>query len=390
MEQNFNITSEGVESPKKSNMTFHMQDFNAAFVPQYQEVVKNKPWVFYGDDNMFPNHLMALYQYSALNRACLNAISYAVKGKNLKVIEGDEGRIVMANRSETLYEVFEKCAIDRVIFGGYALNIVKSQDGGIAEIYHMDFSRLRAGKEDEFTNVGTYYYSVDWKNTNKYKPLELPAFSMLPDSGPSQVMYFKSYSPGMSYYPPPDYLGGITTIQLDIEIKNFHWNNMQNSMMPSVAVTFTNGVPSEEERDIIYRQLDAKYSSTNNAGKWFLFFSENPETAPIITPIQNNASDGWYTSMAPQVEQTVLTAHRITSPMILGIKESGQLGGRNELLDAYNLFLEVVVKPIQSEMLKDFEKVLFLKDKQSIKLEIEQNQILPDIEDVIKGDITGI
>jgi hypothetical protein len=165
---------------------------------------------------------------------------------------------------------------------------------------------------------------------------------------------------------------------------------MQNSMMPSVAVTFTNGVPSEEERDIIYRQLDAKYSSTNNAGKWFLFFSENPETAPIITPIQNNASDGWYTSMAPQVEQTVLTSHRITSPMILGIKESGQLGGRAELLDAYNLFLEVVVKPIQAEMLKDFEKVLFLKDKQSIKLEIEQNQILPDIEDVIKGDITGI
>jgi hypothetical protein len=136
--------------------------------------------------------------------------------------------------------------------------------------------------------------------------------------------------------------------------------------------------------------LDAKYSSTNNAGKWFLFFSETPETAPIITPIQNNASDGWYNAIAPQVEQTILTSHRITNAMILGIKESGTLGGREELLDSYNLFLEIVIKPIQNEMLKDFEKVLFLRDREKIKLEIEQNNILPDIEDTIIGDVKGI
>jgi hypothetical protein len=384
--------SENIEPKKK--FEFMMQEFSAAQVPQYQEVIKNKPWVFYGDDNLFPNHLLALYQYSSINRACLNAITYGVKGKNLLVKEGDDSSIIMANRSETIYEVFEKCVMDRIIFGGYALNIVKSNDGDISEFYHMDFSKLRAGKEDEFTNVGSYYYSVDWRSStysqNKYKPIELPSFNMLPDSSPSQVMYFKTYTPGMSYYPAPDYLGGVTTIQLDIEIKNFHLNNMQNSMMPSVAVSFTNGVPSEEERDMIYRQLDAKYSSTNNSGKWFLFFSENPETAPIITPIANNASDGWYSSMAPQVEQTILTSHRITSPMILGIRVEGQLGGRAEMLDAYDLFLETVVKPIQEEMLKDFEKVLFLRDKKQIKLSIEQNQLLPTIEQTVVGDVKGI
>jgi hypothetical protein len=76
--------------------------------------------------------------------------------------------------------------------------------------------------------------------------------------------------------------------------------------------------------------------------------------------------------------------------MILGIKEAGTLGGREELLDSYNLFLEIVIKPIQNEMIKDFEKVLFLRDKEKIKLEIKQNQLLPDIEQTIEGDITGI
>jgi hypothetical protein len=367
---------------EKNKYGLHIQEFNAAYVPQFQEVIKNKPWVFYGDDNMFPNHLLTNYQYSPITRACANATMYGVKGKDLIVKEGDPNAIGMANRSETLYEVYEKCVVDRIIFGGFALNIVKSNDGGIAEIYHTDFSRLRAGKEDMFGNVGTYYYSVDWKGTQinpqKWKPVELPAFNMVDEDSPSQIYYVKKYQPMMSYYPAPDWIASLTTSQLDIEIRNFHLNNTQNSMMPSMSVSFTNGVPSEEERDILMRQLEAKYTSTNNGGKVFLFFSENPETAPVIAPIPNNASDAWYSQMAPQIDQTILTAWGISSPMLLGIKTSGQLGGRAEMLDAYNLFLQTRIIPIQEDMLKTFEKLLFLKNKSIIKLGIEQNQILPD------------
>jgi hypothetical protein len=153
-----------------------------------------------------------------------------------------------------------------------------------------------------------------------------------------------------------------------------------------MSVSFTNGVPSEEERDILMRQLEAKYTSTNSAGKIFLFFSENPETAPVIAPLPNNASDAWYSNMAPQIDQTILTAWGISSPMLLGIKTEGQLGGRTEMLDAYNLFLQTRIIPIQEEMLKTFEKLLFLRDKQTIDLGIEQNQILPD-EEQSKVDI---
>jgi hypothetical protein len=383
-----------MEQETKLKNSIHIHEFGAANVPQYQEVVKNKPWVYYGDDNLFPNHLLALYQYSSTNRACINAIGYGVKGRDLIVKEGNKDLIGMANRSETFYDIFEKCVMDRIIFGGFALNIVKSNDGGISEIYHTDFSRLRAGKEDQFTNVGTYYYSVDWRsstfNTNKFKPLEIPAFSMGLDSEPSQIMYFKRYCPGMSYYPPPDYLGGVTTIQLDIEISNFHLNNTQNSMMPSVAVIFKNGVPAEEERDVLYRQLEQKYASTNNAGKFFLFFSENPETAPEILPIPNNASDAWYTQMQPQIEQKIMQSHRIVNPMILGVKTAGQLGGRNEILESYDLFLEIVLKPIQEEILSAFEKVIFLKNKEIVKLGVEQNQILPTIQQEAVGNQIGV
>jgi hypothetical protein len=381
-------------SDTKLKNNIHIQEFGMpAAVPQYQEVVKNKPYIFYGEDNLFPNHLLALYQYSSINRACINAIIYGVKGKNLLVKEGNPDAIAMANRNETVYEVMEKCITDRILFGGYALNIVKSNDGGIAEFYHTDFSRLRAGKQDMFGNTGTYWYSVDWKGTQvnpqKFKPIEIPAFNMTDDTT-SQIMYVKSYIPGMDYYTAPDWVAAITSIQLDIEIKNFHLCNTQNSMMPSMAVSFKNGTPNEEEMTMIQRQLEAKYTSTNNAGKFFLFFSENAESAPDITAIPNNASDAWYANMAPQIEQTVLSAFRITSPQILGIKTAGQLGGREELLDAYQLFLQTVIIPIQESMLKTFEKLIFLRDKQTINLQIEQNQILPTENQAIVDKIQGI
>jgi hypothetical protein len=381
-------------SDTKLKNNIHIQEFGMpAAVPQYQEVVKNKPYIFYGEDNLFPNHLLALYQYSSINRACINAIIYGVKGKNLLVKEGNPGAIAMANRNETVYEVMEKCITDRILFGGYALNIVKSNDGGIAEFYHTDFSRLRAGKQDVFGNTGTYWYSVDWKGTQvnpqKFKPIEIPAFNMTDDTT-SQIMYVKSYIPGMDYYTAPDWVAAITSIQLDIEIKNFHLCNTQNSMMPSMAVSFKNGTPNEDEMTMIQRQLEAKYTSTNNAGKFFLFFSENAESAPDITAIPNNASDAWYTNMAPQIEQTILSAFRITSPQILGIKTAGQLGGREELLDAYQLFLQTVIIPIQESMLKTFEKLIFLRDKQTINLQIEQNQILPTENQAIVDKIQGI
>jgi hypothetical protein len=44
--------------------------------------------------------------------------------------------------------------------------------------------------------------------------------------------------------------------------------------------------------------------------------------------------------------------------MLLGVKTEGQLGGRNELLQAYELYMNSVVKPFQNQLLKTFKKLL--------------------------------
>ena len=355
-------------------------NFAAAELPKFVEVLNRKDWVYYGEDNLWTQHLIDMYNYSSLHRTCINAKVDGVNGEELYTEDPlKESRLRLANSMESVYDVYQKAAMDYVLFGGFALNIIWKNDRslGIAEIYHMDFSKLRAGKSDDFDVVNEYYYSADWENTRKYPPKVLPAFN-INNEGASQVYYFKPYTPNQSYYPNASYLGSATAIQLDIEIKRFHLHNIQNSLNPSLFISMNNGIPSAEERESIFRHLENKYSGGNTAGSLFLSFAESKEHEPTITPISNNGNDNYYAALNESIQNSILTGHRISSPLLLGIQRPGALGGRQELLDSAEHFLNLVIKPIQNQLLSIFEKLLFIRDGEPIELAIKQNEIIED------------
>jgi hypothetical protein len=238
----------------------------------------------------------------------------------------------------------------------------------------MDISKLRSGKVDMRDFVKEYYYSADWRDTRRYRPVVLPAFDMSIEE-PSQVYWYMGYAPNQTYYPMPDWIGGRVAVEIDINIKNFHLQNLQNGFYPSIFISMNNGIPSEEERTQIYRHLTERYSSTNNAGGMFLNFAEDKEHEPTITPLSTNNSDSFYRDMDDIIRNTILTSHRITSPKLLGIETPGSLGSKDEVIEGYEHFLRTSIVPIQEQLLSEFEKLLFMRDKQLHTLEIVQNEI---------------
>jgi len=198
---------------------------------------------------------------------------------------------------------------------------------------------------------------------------------------PKQIYVYNPYRPGQGYYPLPDYVGGLRVIDLDCEVDNFHVNNMKNGLAPSLSITtFTNA--NEDERESIERMLQMQYSGTNNAGNLLYMDIDSPENAPVITPIPQNGADGYYTTINDMVVQKILTAHRITSPMILGIKTEGQLGGRQEVIDAYLLLVNTVIRPFQQDILQVFEDLLEMKYPElDITLGIQQIKLFSDGEE---------
>jgi len=327
----------------------------------FNEKLQGK-YVRSGNDNEFPYYLINLYNRSSIHSACVNSIVHSVIGQGLTANE--EAFLEVANKKgETWNDIFKKVSLDFKLHGSFALEILWSRDRTrIAEAYHIDFSTIRAKEKDHRGIIPGYYVSTEWRNSflqvTDDNALYLPVFNKLKaQEEASQIFVVHNYHPGQQYYPLPDYNGALKTIELDCEIDNFHVNNIKNGLAPSLAITtFTNG--STDDVTAIENMLHANYGGTDNAGSLIYMDVDSPENKPDITPIPSNGQDGYYTTINDMSIQQILTAHRITSPMLLGIKTEGQLGGRSELIDAKILFNFNVIEPMQQEILRQLEGIL--------------------------------
>jgi hypothetical protein len=364
---------------KLLNSTLREFNFHEYKKDKDQKYVKN------GEDNMFPQHLIEMYNKSSVNAACINAVVEGVIGEGLTANE--EIYLKRANsRGDSWTDLFVKCALDFKLHGSFALEIVYSNDRSRLEAYHIDFSTLRAKEKNKYGHIPGYFISDQWDKKSRFSGLVykneddidyLPVYN--PEKRqeePHQIYVNRDYRPGQTYYPLPDYVAALRIIELDTSIDDFHVNNIKNGMTPSLSITtFTNG--SVDQLREIEQQLQSNYAGTNNAGSLIYMDVPEKEMAPVITPINSNGTDTYYTTINDLVMQKILTAHRITSPMLLGIKEAGQLGGRAELLDAHLLFLNLVILPIQQEMLKCFEMIMSF-NYPDVTLGIEQKRLLED------------
>ncbi len=363
----------------EKNKTFDIKgfDFTAADLPQFEEVVSNKEWVLWGNDNLWCEHSIDLYNYSPTLRSSLNSVLDAVIGRGMR-INGEDGNKVLANSTESYYDIYKKVATDFVIHNGFTLNTVLRRDmEGIAEIYHTDISKIRVGKADDFDRIKDFYFSNDWTNPRKYKPKELPAFDLNNEEA-SQIWYYKTYQPSQFYYPVNSWIGARTAAECQTEVFNYHINNLRNGYHSGTVFSMNNGIPSDEERESIYRHLEDKFTSTNNAGSLIVTFSDDKDHEPTVTPITNSASPEMFNTLNETLQQAILTSVRISNPGLVGIKTVQGLGSKDEMKDAYDHFLSTLVIPVQEQILRQMEKLRFYQTKEITEISIEQNKLFGD------------
>ena len=334
--------------------------------------VNGADWIGYGDGeykNNYPQYLIDLYNNSATNSAIINATSAMIAGEDFMCEDSKDLTqyvelkkfLAAVNGQETAHELFVKLAFDLKLQGAYAINVIWSKDKTkIAELHHIPVEQVRIGVPDEDGKVPCYYVCSDWTQYRKkeYAPKHIAPFNMMDRSEGSQLLYSGLYSPAMELYHTPDYVASTNWIQIDNLTSDFHLNNITNGFSGSYFINFANGVPTREERVQIERQITKKFTGANNAGKFVLTFSDDANSKPEIIPIAVSDADKQYTVLNELTISNIMIGHRVTSPMLLGVRAEGQLGGRNELLQAYELYMNSVVKPFQNQLLKTFKKLL--------------------------------
>ena len=136
-----------------------------------------------------------------------------------------------------------------------------------------------------------------------------------------------------------------------------------NGLSPSMLINFNNGTPNQQERQLIETKIAQKFSGTSNAGKFILAFNDNKESQAEITPVQLSDAHNQYQFLSEESTKKIMVAHRIVSPMLLGIKDSSGLGNNAEEIKTASLLMDnTVIRPFQELLIDCFDNILAYND----------------------------
>ena len=325
---------------------------------------KTDDFVSYGDDNNYFQFLIDRYNGSATNNAIINGMSEMIFGKGLDATDSSRKPEAYAQMITLFHDTcVRRLSSDLKLMGQCAMQVIYSKDRKtIARVEHIPVETLRAEKCNEKGEIEAYYMHPDWANYKKNDKLtRIEAFGYGKEA--IQIYYIKPYRAGFKYYSPVDYQGGIQYAELEEEISNYHLNNILNGLSPSMLINFNNGTPDPEQRQLIENRIQSKFSGSSNSGKFILSFNDNSETAASIEPIQLSDAHNQYQFLSDESMRKVMVAHRVVSPMLLGVKDSSGFGNNaDELRTASILMDNTVIRPFQTLLINAFDDVLAYND----------------------------
>lgn len=323
--------------------------FDQAQQPRFEEK-KGKNYVEFGAKNNYPNYLIELYGESPKHGAI-------VKGKvNYIFGKGFEGVEQKANsQGETWNQIMKRSILDDELQGGYYLQIIYNALGKIKDVFHIEFQKVRVSKD-----LQTFYVKNDWTASDfKEKAREYPAFNPNDPSGP-QIFFVKQYNPKSDVYPLPSYFQGLNYIESDIQVSRHILGNAKHNFVATKLINFNNGLPQEEEQQEVEADLKRKFANHDGDRVVIAFNPSRENAVDIVNLGETSLTKEDFTNVNNLIMQEIFSSHQVTSPMLFGIKTEGQLGGRSEIRDAYQIFQNTYVNERQQEHEQTFTKLMNL------------------------------
>lgn len=334
----------------------HVIELNEYTRPEVHEQ-KNRDWVSIGDNNNFFGYLIDRYLNSPTNGTIINSITSQVYGKGLNAYDASK----MPDEFAQMKSLFKKqdlknAILDFEIMGMAALQVTY-KGKRISKVGHFPMQTLRPEKMDEKGNIKAWYYHNDWPKAKRTdKPERIPVFG----SGASNEIYIiKRYVSGMDYFSLPPYFSSVSYMELEESISAYLLNTVQNGFSSSKILSFNNGTPDRqtqlEIKNKVVNQLTGVYGE-----KVIVSFNNSKEQAPevIDLPLDNAAEQ--YAYLSEECSRKIMIGHRVTSPLLLGLRDGNSSLGSNadEIVNASRLFNNITIRPIQDQITEALDDIL--------------------------------
>jgi hypothetical protein len=358
----------------KGQQKFSIVNVNNNSLPIIQEDTKTRypfvPFGVYGNDDFF-DAVTTAFNVSTTNAASIEGIADLIFGKGL--YSKDQVFNETLQRMIPQEEV-KRVAFDLKLFGNAAFQVYwDDTHTKIKKMYHVPVQLLRAEKLGTSPKIENYYYCTDWNDQRKVRDKKkIPAFETSNEK--MEILYIKHYCPGLYYYSLPDWVSALQLAMAEGEISNLHFNNIVNGFLPAVMLNFNNGVPAPEERQTIEDLVQAKFTGTDNAGRFMLSFNDDPLTKPTIDIIDITNLHEKYDYVAEYTQDRILVAHRVTSPLLFGIrtKNNGFSSQSEEMKTAFSILQTMTIAPFQNIILNTLDYALTCSGYTEAELYFEQ------------------
>ena len=346
----------------KTKSDIHILNLNSYEAPRVYEE-RNQDFVSIGENNDYYQYVIDRYVGSTTNHSILNGVTNFVYGHGIDATDSSEkpdqyAQMKSLIKNKDLFRVVQ----DFVILGEGAFQITYTTDRQISKVTYFPRQTLRAEKCNDKGEIDAYYYHPDWKEYKKRDKLKrIPVFGTSKEL--NELFIVKKYVVGFHYYSLPSYSASMPYALLEEEISAYLINETQSSFSGTKVVNFNNGVPDKEKQLQIKNDILGKL--TGSIGdKVIVAFNANQESATTVDDISLNNAPEHYAYLAEECVKKLMVGHRITSPLLLGIRESGGGLGNNadEIQVATDLFLNIVIKPFQDIVVDALDDILATND----------------------------
>ena len=316
---------------------------------------KYQNWVLNGKRNEFYQYIIDRFNGSPTNAAIINSYIDLIYGNGLSaknVLNPDWLKLKAILKPKDVKRIIS----DFELYGEASFEIIQTKGKKLSSISHVPKEKVIPSIAVDNV-IESYWISNDWAKLSQNAPEEIPAFS---GKHAKEIYIIRPYKAGKDYFSDPDYLAGMPYAEMEEEIANLNINAIKKGLSAGYIINVPDGkILTPEEKEHFRQQIKAKLTGSPNAMDFILNFAQGDVELTVIPfPVNEQIHKQWE-FLTGEARQQLLTAHRVTSPMLFGIKDNTGLGNNAEELDtAEAQLMKRVVKPKQNYITEALEEVL--------------------------------
>lgn len=333
-------------------ITFRDYSFDKPYI---DKMTRKDYWVKFDYDNQYPERVLDMVNSSPLQKSILESRKTYILGAGLDKVDEN---VYTPNMYESWIDLIEKCVSDYVYLNAFAVQVILNESGNRFSFYHQPVQQVRFANYNDKNFIEKAYLCTDWRKAQKNKNVvEIPMFgSETPKKGKAYLLYFKPDQVGEYYYGIPEYMSAANYIMADAALSQYYNNYIHNNFSANLALRFPTE-PTEEKKEELYENLRKSFGGSENAGNILLLFGENG-VVPEINSIESVNAD-LYNSVVDIIKLALVSANRLTSPILAGISTSSGFSSKSdEMIAAYTLYKLTVINSERAFLLKGFNKML--------------------------------